>query len=224
MRGKKHARARAARQLGRACPGERESVKGAGAAPDFIHQHQTVFGGVSQNVRHLGHLHHKSGTPAGEIVGGADAREDAVNGTYRRRLGRHITAGVGEECNHRDLAHVGALAAHVGAGDELHAGGFVQAQRIWNETAAVAKRAFHHGMPAALNGERHARAQRRANQPQSLRALGEIGEDIQPRQRLGAILQGGDMRGKFLQEFAVELLFARQRAAARAEDFFLKGF
>ena len=61
-------------------PGERQAVEGAGAAADLVHQHQASVGGVVQDVRGLGHFQHERRAAAGEIVRGADAREDPVQG------------------------------------------------------------------------------------------------------------------------------------------------
>ena len=106
----------AARQLHGAGPGQREAVEGARAAADLVHQHEALLGGVVQDRRGLGHFHHERRAPAGQVVGGADAGEDAVEGPDHRFLRRHEAAHVGEDGDQRGLAHVGGLAAHVRPG------------------------------------------------------------------------------------------------------------
>jgi hypothetical protein len=57
---------------------QRHAVEGRGAAADLVHQHQAAFGGVMQDGGRFGHLDHEGRTPAGQVVGGADAGEDLV--------------------------------------------------------------------------------------------------------------------------------------------------
>ena len=78
-------------------PRETEAIEGAGAAADFIEDHQALAGGVMENIGCLAHLDHESGLTAREIVAGADAREDAVEQIHPRLGGRHKAAGVREE-------------------------------------------------------------------------------------------------------------------------------
>ena len=46
-------------QLHRTRPGQRQAVKGAGATPDFVNQHQAVWGGVVQDIGGFAHFHHE---------------------------------------------------------------------------------------------------------------------------------------------------------------------
>ena len=65
-------------------PGERQTVEGARAAADLVHEHQAVLGRVMQDVRRLGHLDHEGRAAAGKIVRRADAGEDAVDRADQR--------------------------------------------------------------------------------------------------------------------------------------------
>ena len=61
----------------------------------------------------------EKGTLAGEnLVAGANAREDAVDGAEACALGRHIAAHLSEYDGEAGLSHECRLAAHVGSGDE----------------------------------------------------------------------------------------------------------
>ena len=75
-------------------------------------------GGVAQDVRHLGHLDHERRLAAGDVVGGADAGEDAVDLADLGLLGGDERAGPRHDHRERDLAQVGRLAAHVRAGED----------------------------------------------------------------------------------------------------------
>ncbi len=121
---------------GGAGPRERQAVEGTGAAAHFVHEHEAFVGGVVEDVRRLGHFQHERRAAPGQIVGGADAREDAVEGAEHRAFGRHETADVREDGDQRRLAHVGAFSAHVGAGDDEHAAVVIEMQIVGNERLA----------------------------------------------------------------------------------------
>ena len=74
------------------CPGNGESVVGAGAAPDFIQYQQAAWGGIVQDVGCFDHFHHKGGLTGMDRVLRADARENAVNQPDLRALRWHKTA------------------------------------------------------------------------------------------------------------------------------------
>ena len=82
------------RELVRDRPREREAVEGRGAAADLVDQHQALRRRAVQDRRRLGHLDHERRAPAGEIVGGADARVDRVERADARRARRHERAAV----------------------------------------------------------------------------------------------------------------------------------
>ena len=104
--------------------GNGHAVKGGGAASDLVQNQQTPGRGVGQNLRHLGHLHHKGGLAHGEVVGGADAGENAVHDADAGRLGGNKGADLGHEDDEGHLAHIGGLTRHIGAGDDGRAVGF----------------------------------------------------------------------------------------------------
>ena len=109
---------------------------------------------LGEDRRGLDHLDHEGRTAAREIVGGADAAEQAVDDADPRARGRDEAAGLGEHRDQRGLAEEGRLAAHVGAGDQPQP--VVRAQRevVGDEAlAAVAQRGFDHRVPAPLDFE-----------------------------------------------------------------------
>ena len=60
--------------------GQGQSVKGRGAAANFVHEHQRAGRCSMQNLGSLGHLEHEGRLRVGQIVGSADA---GVNGVDR---------------------------------------------------------------------------------------------------------------------------------------------
>ena len=128
--------------------GEGKPVEGGGAAPDFVHQHERLRGGVVQDVGGFGHFHHKGGAVACQIVGCADAGVDLVYGADGGGFGGNVAAGVGEQGDEGDLAHIGGFAAHVGAGEQGEAAAGRELGVIGGEVLDLL---FYYGMPPVLD-------------------------------------------------------------------------
>ncbi len=60
-------------------PGDGEAVEGGGAAADFVEQDEACGRGVIEDAGDFAHFDEERGAAAGEIVAGADAREDAID-------------------------------------------------------------------------------------------------------------------------------------------------
>ena len=114
---------------------EGEAVEGGGAASDFVHEDEGLVGGVVEDVGGFAHFDHEGGAVGGEVVGGADAGEDLVDGSDLGGIGGDEAAGVRHEDDVGDLAHVGGFAAHVGAGQEHEAVFVVEAGVVGGEVA-----------------------------------------------------------------------------------------
>ena len=84
VRGEKSARTRVGLERFDDGPGERQAIECGGAAADFVEKDQARGRRGIQNDRDFAHFNQESGTAAGEIIGSADAREDAVD---ERQLG-----------------------------------------------------------------------------------------------------------------------------------------
>ncbi|OQB00693.1 MAG: hypothetical protein BWY25_01690 [Chloroflexi bacterium ADurb.Bin222] len=67
-------------------------VIGARAAPDLVQNQQALRCGVIENRGRFHHLHHECGLSRRQLVGGTDAREDAIRYADLRRVRRHKTA------------------------------------------------------------------------------------------------------------------------------------
>ena len=108
------------RQMAGRGPGQRQTVIGAGAAPDLVHEHQAVFGRVVEDGGGLGHLHHEGGAAAGQVIGRSGAGIDAVHRADNGLFSRHITADMREDNDQCGLPHIGRFAAHIRAGNDPH--------------------------------------------------------------------------------------------------------
>ncbi len=151
-----------------------------------------------ENGGDFAHLDEKRGAAAREIVGGADAREDAVDERQARLRGGNEAADLRHEDDQRGLAKVGGLAAHVGAGDEQDvAGGIVEIEIVGDEAlAALFEEFFDDGMAAGDDeqfagvgefGRERSRGRRRAARNSRGRRAGRrrrrFGEDARPARR-----------------------------------------
>ncbi|KAG0936660.1 hypothetical protein G6F31_015709 [Rhizopus arrhizus] len=114
-------------------PRQRQAVVGGCATADFVHQHQAVRRAGRQDGGRLGHFHHEGRASTRQIVGGADAGEDAVDLADAGARGGHETADARQQHDQRHLPHVGRFTAHVRAGDQQHAARRVQAAAVGRE-------------------------------------------------------------------------------------------
>lgn len=177
-------------------------------------------GGVVQDVAGLGHLDHEGRLPAGEVVAGADAGQDAVDRADHRPAGRHEAADVGQQHDQRVLPHVGRFTAHVRAGDDQHATVRIQVQVIGFERLFAYR--FDYWMAAAFDLQARLGLQLRARPVQRLRAFGEGGQHVQFAQRSGTLLQRFQLPAKGVQQLLVQVLLARQRTVARGQHLVLE--
>ena len=99
-------------------PGYGQAVIGGCAASDFVEQDQRARRRGVQNRRGFGHLDHEGRAASGQVVAGANAREDAVDDSEARGACRDEGAHLRHDHDQRGLAQIRALAAHVGAGQD----------------------------------------------------------------------------------------------------------
>ena len=102
-------------------PRDAQAVEGRRAAADLVEHDQAARRGGVQDVRRLLHLDHERRLAARDVVGRADAREDAIDERQLRLARRHERSDLRHDAEQRGLPQVGRLAAHVRAGqdDEL---------------------------------------------------------------------------------------------------------
>ena len=86
----------------------------------------------------LGHLDHERGSAAREIVGRADAGEDAIDDRQQRGIGGNEGTHLRQDRQQRGLAKIGGFAAHVGAGDDGDELGFgMEVEIVGDEALGV---------------------------------------------------------------------------------------
>ena len=199
---------------------QRQAVEGRGAAADLVHQHQRAVGGGIQDGRGLGHLDHEGRAAAGQVVGGADAGEDAVDRAQAADLGRHPAAAVGQQHDQRGLAHVGGLAAHVGAGQHHHPVALVEHAVVGHE---MLDRRLHHRMAAAADLDARQAGELGRHPAQGLRAQRERGQHVDLGDRAADGLPCGHRSGQGIEQLLVEFALAGQRALLGRQGLVLEG-
>ena len=147
-------------------PGNRKAVEGRRASPDFVENDQRAFAGLIENGGGFHHLDHEGRASAGEIVGGADAREQAIDNAELGAFRRHEAAHLGQNNDERVLAQERRLARHVRPGEQPDAPRACIRRRrkiaiVGDER--IADRLFDHGMAAALDDEVERAVDVRAN-------------------------------------------------------------
>ncbi len=108
--------------------------------------------GVVEDVGGLLHLDHEGGAAAGEVVAGADAREDAVDDADFRRGGRNEAPHLRQDHDEGDLADVGGFAGHVGAGDDEQLVVRAVEERVVGDEPARLGQPLDDGMAAVADG------------------------------------------------------------------------
>ena len=98
--------------------GDGDAVVGAGAAANFVEHDEAAGGGLGEDGGEFQHLDHEGAGAGGEVVVRADAGEDAVDDADGGAGGGDEAADLGHENDQGDLAQVGGLARHVGAGED----------------------------------------------------------------------------------------------------------
>ena len=159
----------------------------------------------------LRHFDHEGRAAAGKIVGCADAGVNAVDGTDRDRFCRHERARPRQKRDERHGAHVGRLAAHVGARDDEAAAAVSE--------AAVARnvgldRRLDDGVAALDDLDAGTGGKRRANPVVLDRVSGVI---VELGERASGGHQSRHVAGERGDEAVIELLLKRGGALLRGE-------
>ena len=205
-------------------PGDGEAVEGGGAAADLVEDDQRARPRLVEDRRGLDHLDHEGRAAAGEIVGGADAAEQAVDDAEPRPLRRHIGADLGEDGDEGVLAEERRLAGHVRPSHQPNRSGIPGIPRpevaiVGDEGLAVgAERLLDHRMAAAFDGE----GERSVDLGPAI-ALGlgenrEGGGDVEHGERLGDRADGLGRIGDRLRELVEDREFDGERPFAGAGD------
>ena len=127
-----------------------------------------------------------------------------------------------EDHDQRRLSHVGALAAHVGSGDDEHAARIVKAQIVRHEWLAPGP--FHDGVTSGVDAQRGLIHEFRPHEAELHRPPGEAGEHVDVGERRGRALQPRQGGGESVEQGIVEFALAGERAVAGAVDLVLERF
>ena len=199
-------------------PRDGDAVERGGAAADLVQQHEGAARGAVQDRAGLAHLDHERGLAPREVVRRAHPGEQPIHDSDLGGLTGDKAAHLSEDHDEADLAQNGALARHVGPGDEIHPVGAIEPHVVGNECLArhqalenrVARPPQRDLEPVVHDGTdvavRH-------------RHVGERGPDIEPGQHAGGALDAGYGRSDPLAEPAEELGFASGDAIFRPEHF-----
>jgi hypothetical protein len=205
--------------------GQREAVEGGGAAAHLVHQHQALRCGAVQDLRGLGHLQHEGRLRVGQVVGRADAGVDGVDRSEAAGRGGYVGAHAGQKHDQCHLPHVGALAAHVGAGDDLHALARPQRRVVGDEGAAgeFGQPGLDHGVATRADLDTGLADELRCAPVQRQRTLGQRAQGVQRRHGAGELGQRGHEVLQAVQQLLEQPFFPRQRPLLGAQRLVLEG-
>ena len=191
--------------------GDGEAVPGGGAAADFIEDDEAAVAAAGEDARRLDHLDHEGALARVNLVLGADAREDAVHQTDAGLVGGHEAADLCHQRDERNLADVGRLAGHVGAGDDVDARLAVEAAVVGRIAQAAVQHPLNHRMAPGEDAQLAVFANLRATVTFAHGHLGQRKEGIEVRN--GARRAGQTGRG--LRQAATQLV---EEAALQREN------
>ena len=183
-------------------------------------------GGGVQDLRGFKHFEHEGGLRVGHVVGGANAGVDGVNRPQAAARGGHVAAHAGQQHNQGDLPHVGGLAAHVGAGDDLHFLLAQQAAVVGDEAAAarLIQARFHHGVAALGNVNAGFPRELGRGPVQRQGAFGQGAQRVEGGQCRGQPTQCGNVGLQLVQQLVEQPFFTGQGAVLRGQGLVFKGF
>ena len=139
---------------------------------------------------------------------------------------RHIGAHAGEQSNHSNLAHVGGFAAHIGAGDDLHARFGVQVCVVGHEGFVhdLCQARFNNRMTAACNLNTRLGDERGRAPVEGERALGQSAERVKCGQRSSGFGERFQVRLELIEHLLVEKFLAREGSLLGRQCLVFKGF
>ncbi len=203
-------------------PGDRQAVEGRGAAADLVEDDQAAFARLVEDRRGLDHLDHEGRAAAGQIVGRADAAEQPVDDADLGFGGRHERTDLRQQRDQRVLPQEGALARHVGAGDQPQPAVLALARQIAiigdEGTGAVAQNRFDHRMAAFDDAECRAGVHARPAIAAHHRQFRQSGGNVERRhgtRRTGDFVGAGE---NLLREVVEQAELDRQRPLAGTRD------
>ena len=200
-------------------PGDGDAVVGAGAAAELVEEHKAAGAEVVEDVAGLGHLDHEGGLADGDVVGGTDAGEDLVDEAYAGAVGGHEAAHLCQQGDEGGLAQQGALAGHVGSGDDddlLLVG--VEVDVVGDVVLAHGHLLLDDGMAALTDVEDEAVVDDGSDVAVLLGHGGEGEEAVEAGYLAGVDLYGGDVAHEVGDEVAEETGFEGEDLVLGTED------
>ena len=170
-------------------PGNRQTIIGAGAAPDLIQNDQTARPGVVENIGQLAHLHKEGGLPLCQIVRGADARKDAVTHPDMRLRAWHEAA------------------CHIRSCDQKQARVTIIQISVVGHKQTVTDHLLNDRMSALDDLQFHRSIHNRLHIAKLFTDLREGRQNIQLRDRRGGLLNGFHIALDFLSHTDKKLVF-----------------
>ena len=175
-----------------------------------------------QDMRGLGHLHHESRSPRGQIIARANPRKNPINGADVCLACRNKGADVRHQYHQSRLAHIGGLAAHIRAGNDQHAPFIIEAQIIGHE--GLVQNPLHHWMSCLQKLDAWLINKLWPGVIERLGAFSKIHQHINLGQGHGRLPQSGQFRLQALQQIFIKLLLPRQSPLPCRQHFVLKAF
>ena len=192
-------------------PGNAQAVKGAGSPADFIQNQQAVPRGISQDIRHLCHLHHKGTLAGSQVIRCADTGENPVYDANFRTVRRHEAAELRHQHDQGGLAHIGGFSSHIGSGNDRYPMVSIVQIRVIGNEHIVAYHLFHDRMPPAFDVDDPFFIDLRTHILIALRYCGKRREHIRFRNRLCRFLDARHLFCDGVTDVTEHLIFQSEQ-------------
>ena len=163
-------------------PGNAETVECTRPSSDLVQNHQAAGRGVMEDVRGLGHFHHKRALALKQIIRRANAREDSVRQSDPRGFGRNKSPHLSHQHDQGRLSQIRALAGHIGPTDDHETAIRLPQIQIVGDKSSRKVHPFDHRMATVFDHQEIVRRQFRTAVPTVGSDLGQRTDGVDERQ------------------------------------------
>ena len=133
------------------CPGNGKSVKGTGSSSDFIQNQKTFRCGISKDISHLCHFHHKGTLTAGQVIRSSHSGKNPIHNAniclFRRNKGTNLR----HENNQGRLSHIGGFSRHIWSRNNGNPVFSIVQIRVIGNKHVIGNHVLHHRMASVFN-------------------------------------------------------------------------
>ena len=202
-------------------PGDGQAIEGRRAASDLVEQDQRAARRVSQDVSRLLHLDHERRLSAQDLIGGADAGEDAVDDADARLAGGDEAPHLRQQGDEGRLTQERRLPAHVGTREDEEANAIAADAEVVRDER-VGEDPLHHRMAPLAVAQIVVGCDPRLYVVVSARRLSEGCQDVELGDRTRRLVDSTCLGRESLAQLLEQLHLELEAAFVRPQHFLLE--